>query len=56
MSTFMEWFFNEFLPPLMPWIVGIAIVIEIAFWVFVVLGAGWVGKKIRDRRRARRVS
>jgi len=53
MNDFFPWFFEEFLPPLMPVIVAVAIVIEVVFWATLALGAGWLGKKILQRRRRR---
>lgn len=55
-AEFWPWFWNEFLPPILPWVVGIAIAVEILFWVAVILGAGWLGKKILRRARRKRAS
>lgn len=51
MSEFIPWFLDEFLPPILPWITLFAIVIEIVFWVAVLFGVRWLGKKILSRHR-----
>lgn len=56
MSHFLPWFFEEFLPPLMPAVVIVAVVIEILFWGSVILGVGWLCKKILVSRKRRSAS
>ncbi len=50
----MPWFFDEFLPPLMPLITAVAIILEVIFWGLVLLGVGALGRKFVRWRKKRR--
>lgn len=59
LDGFVPWFFDEFLPPLIPWIVVIAIVVSIIVWVLTF----WLGAKavrrlrnwLRERRARKKI-
>lgn len=47
LSGFVPWFVGSFLPPLMPWVIGAGVALEIGAWATV---GGWL---LRGRHRSR---
>lgn len=53
LDGFVPWFFSDFLPPILPWVLGIAVLVSATFWSFVVIGGMRLTRRWIARRRAR---